>query len=153
MGELQAYAALLRAQVRSVASYRTSFVVELLSNIGATALDVLTVVVLFGAARVVGGFTLREAVLIVALSACGFALADFAVGSFDRLKTYSKAIGSPPCLADRQVPSSDPSSPRVVGTESLTDPMAGAIRALDKARRRDIRDIHGDGDPSGKNLI
>ena len=31
--------------------------------------------------------------------------------------------------------------------------MAGAIRALDKARRLDIRDIHGDGDPSGKNLI
>lgn len=88
MGEFHAYAALLRAQVRSVASYRTSFVVELLSNIGGTALDVLTVVVLFGAARVVGGFTLREAVLIVALSACGFALADFSVGSIDRLKTY-----------------------------------------------------------------
>ena len=55
--------------------------------------------------------------------------------------------------ADRQVPRSDPSGPPVAGTESLTDPMAGAIRALDKARRRDIRDIHGDGDPSGKNLI
>lgn len=33
------------------------------------------------------------------------------------------------------------------------DPMAGAMRALNKSRRFDIRDVHGDGDPSGKNLI
>jgi hypothetical protein len=33
------------------------------------------------------------------------------------------------------------------------DPMAGARRALEKARRFDIRDLHGDGDPTGKNLI
>ena len=33
------------------------------------------------------------------------------------------------------------------------DPMAGALRALNKNKRFDIRDVHGDGDPSGKNLI
>jgi hypothetical protein len=33
------------------------------------------------------------------------------------------------------------------------DPMAVALRALDKNKRFDIRDVHGDGDPSGKNLI
>jgi hypothetical protein len=31
--------------------------------------------------------------------------------------------------------------------------MAGAMRALEKARRFDIREVHGDGDPTGKNLI
>jgi hypothetical protein len=33
------------------------------------------------------------------------------------------------------------------------DPMAGALPALNKNKRFDIRDVHGDGDPSGKNLI
>ena len=33
------------------------------------------------------------------------------------------------------------------------DPMAAALRALNKNKRFDIRDVHGDGDPSGKNLI
>ncbi len=38
-------------------------------------------------------------------------------------------------------------------TTGLSDPLAGAMRALKKSRRFDIRDVHGDGDPSGKNLI
>ena len=88
MGELRAYVALLGGQFRSVASYRASFAVELITNIGSTALDVLTVVVLFRATKVVGGFTLPEAVLMVSLSACGFVLADFTVGNIDRIKTY-----------------------------------------------------------------
>jgi hypothetical protein len=33
------------------------------------------------------------------------------------------------------------------------DPLDAAMRALTKSRRFDIRDVHGDGDPSGKNLI
>jgi ABC-2 type transport system permease protein len=88
VGELRAYVALLGAQWRSVASYRASFVVELITNIGATALDVLTVLVLFQATKTVGGFTLNEALLMVSLSASGFVLADFTVGNIDRLKTY-----------------------------------------------------------------
>jgi ABC-2 type transport system permease protein len=88
VAELRAYVALLGGQFRSVASYRASFVVELVTNIGSTGLDVLTVLVLFRAGRVVGGFTLPEAVLVVSLSACGFGLADFTVGNIDRVKTY-----------------------------------------------------------------
>jgi hypothetical protein len=37
--------------------------------------------------------------------------------------------------------------------ERPADPMARAMRALNKSRRFDIRDIHCDGDPIGKNLI
>ncbi len=51
------------------------------------------------------------------------------------------------------VPRTEPFSPPLDEADRQADPMAGAIRALDKARRLDIRDIHGDGDPSGKNLI
>ena len=50
-------------------------------------------------------------------------------------------------------PACPPSQQRKETEQQADDPMTGAIRALDKARRLDIRDIHGDGDPSGKNLI
>ena len=88
MGELRAYAALLGGQFRSVLSYRASFVVEVFTNVGAAALDVLTVIVLFGSTRAVAGFTLTEALLIVSLAGSGFALADLTVGNIDHLKTY-----------------------------------------------------------------
>jgi ABC-2 type transport system permease protein len=91
VGELRAYAALLGGQFRSVASYRASFVVELITNVGATAFDVITVIVLFSTTRAVAGFTLAEALLIVSLSSCGFALADLTVGNIDHLKTYVRA--------------------------------------------------------------
>jgi len=91
VGELRAYSALLGGQLRSVASYRASFAVELITNVGATALDIATVFVLFRATRTVGGFTLREAILMTSLTAAGFALGDFAVGNVDRLTTYVRA--------------------------------------------------------------
>jgi viologen exporter family transport system permease protein len=75
-------------QLRSVLSYRASFLVEVVTNIGGTALDVLAVVVIFSTGKVVAGFTLPEAVLIVSLASSGFVVADFAVGNIDRLKTY-----------------------------------------------------------------
>jgi ABC-2 type transport system permease protein len=88
VAERRPYPALLGAQFRSLVSYRASFVVELITNIGSTGLDITTVLVLFGTTKVVAGFTLPEALLMVSLSACGFVLADFAVGNIDKLKTY-----------------------------------------------------------------
>ncbi|MFI7546141.1 ABC transporter permease [Actinoplanes sp. NPDC049599] len=88
MAELRAYAALLGGQWRSVLSYRASFWVEMVTNIGGTAFDVIAVLVIFRATRTVAGFTLPEAILMVSLSSCAFNLADFAVGNIDRLKTY-----------------------------------------------------------------
>ncbi|WP_433794118.1 ABC transporter permease [Actinoplanes sp. CA-252034] len=91
MGDLKAYTALGAAQLRSATSYRTSFLVELFGNVGATVFDVITVLVLFRATPAVGGFSLREAMLIVGLSSAGFALADLTVGNVDRLKSYVRA--------------------------------------------------------------
>ena len=88
MAELRPYVALAGAQWRSVVSYRVSFLVEMITNIGGTALDVLTVVVIFGSTRAIAGFSLAEAVLIVSLASAGFVVADFSVGNIDRLKTY-----------------------------------------------------------------
>ena len=88
MAELRAYVALLGGQWRSLMSYRASFVVEMITNIGGTAFDVLAVLVIFRATRTVAGFTLPEAILMVSISSCAFNLADFGVGNIDRLKTY-----------------------------------------------------------------
>ena len=91
MGELRAYAALFGGKLRSVASYRTSFAVELITNMGGTVLDVLTVFVLFGAASQLGGFTLPEVLMMTGLTAAGFVLADLTVGNIDQLKTYVRS--------------------------------------------------------------
>lgn len=91
MGELRAYAALAGAQARSAFSYRASFLIEMAVNVGATFLDVLSVLVLFRVTDRIGGFDLSEALLMTSLTSAGFALADFAVGNVDRLKTYVRA--------------------------------------------------------------
>jgi hypothetical protein len=62
------------------------------------------------------------------------------------------STGGEPAISKSSI-GTPPSKPLEETAQPTDDPMAGAIRALDKARRRDIRDIHGDGDPSGKNLI
>jgi ABC-2 type transport system permease protein len=91
VGELRAYAALIGGQFRSLASYRLSFAVEMVSNIGTTALDIVAVVVLFSTTRQVAGFSLREAVLITSLSSLGFSLADVIVGNVDHLRVYVRS--------------------------------------------------------------
>jgi ABC-2 type transport system permease protein len=88
VGEIRAYQALLGGKVRSMTAYRASFAIELLSNLGATVLDVVTVFVLFRATSVVGGFTLSESILMTGLTAAGFVLADMTVGNIDDLKRY-----------------------------------------------------------------
>ncbi|MFB9236197.1 ABC transporter permease [Plantactinospora siamensis] len=90
-GALTGYLALLRAQGRSQASYRTSFVVDLVGNVGATVFDVATVLVLFGVTGGLGGFTLREAMVMVGISSCAFAAADLAVGNVERVRGYVRS--------------------------------------------------------------
>lgn len=87
-GRLAAYRALLGAQARSQAAYRTSFVVDLVGNVGATVFDVVTVLVIFGVTRELSGFTLRETLVMVGLSAAAFATADLLVGNIERLPRY-----------------------------------------------------------------
>ncbi|OJF11331.1 ABC transporter permease [Couchioplanes caeruleus] len=88
MAELRAYAALFAGQWRSLASYRASFIVELGTNVVGGLLDVIAVLVFFRTAGTIAGFTVAEGLLVVSLSSCGFAAADFVVGNIDRLKTY-----------------------------------------------------------------
>ncbi|BCB78952.1 ABC transporter permease [Phytohabitans flavus] len=88
MVDLRPYAALFRGQARSLTSYRASFALELSTNVFATVMDVLTVLVLFRISRTLGSFTFHEALLMVGLSSCAFATADLAVGNIERIKLY-----------------------------------------------------------------
>jgi ABC-2 type transport system permease protein len=82
------YLALLRGQASAQASYRVSFAIDLGTNMVATMLDVLTVLVLFRVTKALGGFTVREAMVMVGLTALSFAAADLTVGNIERVKLY-----------------------------------------------------------------
>ncbi|MEV4352349.1 ABC-2 family transporter protein [Actinoplanes sp. NPDC049596] len=82
------YLALLGGKLRSMASYRTSFIVELITNAGGTVIDVATVFVLFRTAARIGEFDLAEALMMAGITSAGFVLADMTVGNIDDLKRY-----------------------------------------------------------------
>lgn len=82
------YLRMARAQVRAQAQYRTSFVLDVLGSAVFNLLDVVTVFVLFSVRGELGGFNGREVLLIAALAAFAFPLADLAVGSIERLRIY-----------------------------------------------------------------
>lgn len=82
------YLALLRGQVRSQTSYRTSFAVDLASNLMLTVADIVAILVLFRVTTELGGFSRSEALVVVALSTCAFAFADLAVGNINDLRRY-----------------------------------------------------------------
>jgi ABC-2 type transport system permease protein len=87
-GTLSAYRRLAAAQVRSQAQYRTSFVVEVAGSVLFGFVDLVGVLVLFRVTRTVGGFAFAPAFLMAALAGLAFALADQAVGSIERMRTY-----------------------------------------------------------------
>ncbi|WP_432831372.1 ABC transporter permease [Dactylosporangium sp. CA-092794] len=87
-GALRAYWELLRGQLRSQASYRVSFTVDLVANVGSTALDIATVLVLFGVTRTLGGFDLHEALVVSGISALSFAVGDVLIGNIERVSQY-----------------------------------------------------------------
>jgi ABC-2 type transport system permease protein len=88
VGELRGLWHLLRAQARSQMSYRVSFAIDLASNVGATALDVLTVFVLYGVSSVIGGFRLGESLVMIGIAQVAFTLADLTVGNIERIRLY-----------------------------------------------------------------
>jgi hypothetical protein len=65
------------------------------------------------------------------------------------LETFLRQTGATPQTPDLAQGAS-PEPPRVAG-QPIRDPFAQARRALEKTF--DIRTIHGDGDPTGRNLI
>jgi ABC-2 type transport system permease protein len=91
VGDFAVYQRMLRAQVRSQVAYRTSFVLNCVSQALAQAGDLLVIVVVFGQVASLGGFSAPEVMLIYALSGLGFGLADLCIGSIEQLPTYIRS--------------------------------------------------------------
>jgi ABC-2 type transport system permease protein len=85
------YRQLLAAQVRSQASYRTSFVLDLVSNAMSPIVDLLVIVALFRVTRSLAGFHAFEVITMYALTKTAFALADLLVGNVERIRDYVRA--------------------------------------------------------------
>jgi ABC-2 type transport system permease protein len=74
--------------VRAQTQYRASFVVDVLAASAFTVAEVGTVFVLFAVQGDLGGFGGREVLLMAALSAFSFPIADLTVGNIDQLGRY-----------------------------------------------------------------
>ena len=82
----EAYWQLVKAQIRSQAQYRTSFVVDLVFSTLLASFDIVTVFALFSVTGGLGGFGGPAVLLIAGLSAFAFAAADLVFGNADRLR-------------------------------------------------------------------
>jgi ABC-2 type transport system permease protein len=82
---LVVYRSLVAASVRSQLAYPTSFALQCLAQALVQLEDVVVVVVLFCRISEMGGFTLREVLLVYSLAGIAFGLSDLLVGSLDNL--------------------------------------------------------------------
>lgn len=87
----EAYRALLGARLRAQTSYRASFLLDLLANIGIGLLEFCEIYVIFHNIDVLGGLDWQQALLVFALSNIGFSLGDLGFGHLDELPTYLRA--------------------------------------------------------------
>jgi ABC-2 type transport system permease protein len=83
-----AYLALVRSRVAAQATYRTSFVTDLLTQMLIVIVEFAEVYVVFHQVQLLGGFDFREVSIMYGLSAAAFGIADLVVGHVDRLPFY-----------------------------------------------------------------
>ncbi len=84
------YGHLLRAQIRSQAAYRASFVLDLCTNALTPFIDVVVIVAMFRVTRSLGCFDAFEVLVMFGLASTAFCLADVAVGNIERIRVYVK---------------------------------------------------------------
>jgi ABC-2 type transport system permease protein len=82
---MRVYGLVVGMWVRSTMAYRASFAMTALGNLAATALDFVTIVLMFGRVHALGGFTLPEVGFLYGTAGTAFGLADLFLGSMDRL--------------------------------------------------------------------
>lgn len=69
-------------------SYRTSFALDLVTQVLAQWIELVVILVLFGHISALGGFTKHEVLLMYAFAGAGFGVADLFAGQLDNLPTY-----------------------------------------------------------------
>jgi ABC-2 type transport system permease protein len=83
-----AYAALVRSRLAAQTTYRASFALELLAQLGVGFIDFAEIYVVFHQVQRLGGFGFAEVGLMFGLATSGFAFADLLVGHVEGLPTY-----------------------------------------------------------------
>jgi ABC-2 type transport system permease protein len=82
------YRGLIGAQVRGHASYRASFLLDLMANGAIPIIDIVAVFAMFQVTRTVGGFGAAEVIVMYGLSTTAFAMADLLVGNIEKIRVY-----------------------------------------------------------------
>ncbi len=87
MGE-RVYPKLIGARLRSQLSYRASFLLDCLGQALGQAAELVVILVLFSRIDALGGFSASEVLLMYAIAATGFGLADTVAGQLNELPHY-----------------------------------------------------------------
>jgi ABC-2 type transport system permease protein len=82
---IRVYRLVVGMWMRSTMAYRASFVMTALGNFGGTALDFVTILLMFSHIHALGGFTLPEVAFLYGTASTSFGLADLLMGSMARL--------------------------------------------------------------------
>ncbi len=88
---LAPYRAVLGARVRAQRSYRSSFVLDLVSSLLVGVVELAEVWVVFRAVDRLGGLDLASVLLVFGLADLCFSMADLAFGHCDTLPTYVRS--------------------------------------------------------------
>ncbi len=82
------YPRLIGARLKSQMSYRTSFALDLVTQVLAQWIELVVILVLFSHVNALGGFTRSEVLLMYAFAGTAFGIADLFAGQLDNLPTY-----------------------------------------------------------------
>lgn len=88
---LHPYRVLLRSRVRAQTSYRASFALDVLGNVGIGAIEFVEIYTILSRVDGLGGLDASGALLVFALANVAFSLADLMVGHVDELPRYLRA--------------------------------------------------------------
>ncbi|MFD9699062.1 ABC transporter permease [Lentzea sp. NPDC059081] len=82
------YPKLIGARLKSQLSYRSSFAIDLVTQVIAQGYELIVILVLFSHITALGGFSREEVLLMYALAGAAFGLADLFAGQLDYLPNY-----------------------------------------------------------------
>lgn len=88
---LRPYRAVLASRARSQASYRTNFVIDLVSSLLVGLVELAEIWVLFYNVVELGGLNFAQILLVFGIADLAFSLADMSFGHCDRLPVYLRA--------------------------------------------------------------
>jgi ABC-2 type transport system permease protein len=85
---VEIYARLVAARLRGQFAYRASFAIEVAAQAVVQATELAAIAILFSHVDALGGFSASEVVLVYAIAATGFGLADVTAGQLNELPNY-----------------------------------------------------------------